>query len=124
MIVGVGTDIVQIPRIEKILSLYKERFIKRILAVSELKKLALLNEEAHAGFLAKRFAAKEAISKALGTGIGIGISFKDIIILNDSFGKPFVELASNYLEKFTSVNIHLSISDDYPVCIAFAVISK
>lgn len=83
MLVGIGTDIVQIPRIEKILHLYPELFSKRILALKELRQLA------------KRFAAKEAVSKAFGVGIGQGINFKDIIILNDDLGKPLVNINSN-----------------------------
>jgi holo-[acyl-carrier protein] synthase len=124
MIIGVGTDIVQIPRIEKVLSLYKERFANRVLAPSELQKFSLIHKEAQASFLAKHFAAKEAVSKAFGTGIGRGVSFKDIILSNDSVGKPIVKIAANCTKNFTSVNIHLSISDDYPICIAFSVISK
>ncbi|MFY9590147.1 holo-ACP synthase [Rickettsia endosymbiont of Halotydeus destructor] len=124
MIVGVGTDIVQIPRIEKIFSLYKEIFANRILAPTELQKFFSLDEEAQPSFLAKHFAAKEAVSKAFGTGIGRGINFKDIILLNNSSGKPIVKIASRCLKSFTSVNIHLSISHDYPICVAFSVISK
>lgn len=124
MIIGVGTDIVQIPRIEKIIKLYPEIFPKRILNTEELKKFALLNKESHAAFLAKRFAAKEAISKAFGVGIGRGINFKDITLLNDELGKPIVKIASVYTQKLPPFNIHLSLSDDYPICVAFVVIEK
>ncbi|CAK6518778.1 holo-ACP synthase [Rickettsia helvetica] len=122
MIIGVGTDIVQIPRIEKILHLYLELFAKKILTSKELAQLSLLDKTGYAVFLAKRFAAKEAISKAFGVGIGQGINFKDIIILNNDLGKPIVEVSSNYTNKLPPFNIHLSLSDDYPVCVAFAVI--
>jgi len=122
MIIGIGTDIVQIPRIEKILELYPKLFAKRILAAKELEKFVLLGKEKHTPFLAKRFAAKEAISKAFGVGIGQGINFKDIVILNDELGKPIVEINSNYTKQLPSFNIQLSLSDDYPICIAFAVI--
>ena len=122
MIIGVGTDIVQIPRIEKILHLYLELFAKKILTSKELAQLSLLDKTGYAVFLAKRFAAKEAISKAFGVGIGQGINFKDIIILNNDLGKPIVEVSSNYTNKLSPFNIHLSLSDDYPVCVAFAVI--
>ncbi|BBJ31890.1 holo-[acyl-carrier-protein] synthase [Rickettsia asiatica] len=122
MIIGVGTDIVQIPRIEKILHLYLELFAKKILTSKELAQLSLLDKTGYAVFLAKRFAAKEAISKAFGVGIGQGINFKDIIILNNDLGKPIVEVSSNYTNKLPPFNIHLSLSDDYPVCVAFVVI--
>lgn len=121
MIIGVGTDIVQIPRIERLLNLYQQRFIKKILSQSEIQKLTSLNKELHSNFLAKRFAAKEAFSKAIGSGIGRGLSFKDISILNDDLGRPFVEISSN---KFNHLLIHLSISDDYPIAMAFVVISR
>ncbi|MEY4463529.1 MAG: 4-phosphopantetheinyl transferase [Pseudomonadota bacterium] len=122
MLIGIGTDIVQIPRIEKILHSYPELFAKRILASKELRQFVLLDKTSHTTFLAKRFAAKEAVSKAFGVGIGQGINFKDITILNDDLGKPIVEVNSSYTKKYSSFNIHLSLSDDYPVCVAFAVI--
>jgi len=122
MLIGIGTDIVQIPRIKKILYLYPELFAKRILASKELKQFALLDKTNCATFLAKRFAAKEAVSKAFGVGIGQGINFKDITILNDDLGKPLVSINSNYTKNLSPFNIHLSISDDYPVCVAFAIV--
>ncbi|AFC69830.1 holo-ACP synthase [Rickettsia amblyommatis] len=124
MLIGVGTDIVQIPRIEKILHLYPELFAKKILTSKELKQFASLGKINHAAFLAKRFAAKEAVSKAFGVGIGQGINFKDITILNNDLGKPIVEVSSNYTNKLSPFNIHLSLADDYPVCVAFAVIES
>ncbi|AFB20948.1 holo-ACP synthase [Rickettsia canadensis] len=122
MLVGIGTDIVQIPRIEKILHLYPELFAKKILTLKELKEFALLDKTNRATFVAKHFAAKEAVSKAFGVGIGQGINFKDITILNDDLGKPIAEVSSNYTKKYSFFNIHLSLSDDYPVCVAFAVV--
>ncbi len=124
MIIGIGTDIVQIPRIEKIINLYPEIFSNRILTTEELKKFALLKKERRAAFLAKRFAAKEAISKAFGIGIGRGINVKDITVLNDELGKPIVKLDSVYTQKLPLLNIHLSLSDDYPICVAFVIVEK
>ncbi|XVN43013.1 MAG: holo-ACP synthase [Candidatus Rickettsia vulgarisii] len=125
MIIGVGTDIVQIPRIERLLNLYQQRFIERILSQSEIQKLTSLNKELYGNFLAKRFAAKEAISKALGSGIGRDLSFKDISILNDELGKPFVEVSLDKShERFKQLQVHLSISDDYPMAVAFVIITK
>ncbi|HJD61833.1 MAG TPA: holo-ACP synthase [Rickettsia endosymbiont of Columbicola hoogstraali] len=124
MIIGIGTDIVQIPRIEKLIKLYPEIFPKRILNTEELKKFTLLNKESYAAFLAKRFSAKEAISKAFGVGIGCGINFKDVTVLNDELGKPIVKIDSVYTQKLPPFNIHLSLSDDYPICVAFVVVEK
>lgn len=124
MLIGIGTDVVQIPRIEKILNLYPELFAKRILTPKELIRFVSLEKKSHAAFLAKRFAAKEAVSKAFSVGIGQGINLKDITILNDDLGKPIVEVNSNYTKKKFPFNIHLSLSDDYPVCVAFAVVEN
>lgn len=123
MVVGIGTDVVQIPRIERLLQLYKERFVRRLLSEEEINKMMLLSENQYSNFLAKRFAAKEAVSKALGTGIGRPVSFQDISILNDSLGKPVVDISCNLLNEYQQVKIHLSIADDYPISIAFAIIT-
>lgn len=124
MIVGIGTDIVQIPRIEKVLALYGERFINRILSENEKEKLITLNKSTYANFLAKRFAAKEAISKAFGVGIGSQLSFKDISIVNDHLGKPCVQIIANSKLTLKFLNIHISLSDDYPTSIAFVIITR
>lgn len=122
MIVGIGTDVVQIPRIEKILQKYHDLFGIKILHSLEQKILQSTPKFAHASFLAKRFAAKEAISKALGTGIGSHIGFKDIVILNNVAGKPYVALKNNNIAA-QNFKIDITIADDYPVAIAFAVVS-
>ncbi|WP_341761360.1 holo-ACP synthase [Candidatus Tisiphia endosymbiont of Thecophora atra] len=125
MIIGVGTDIVQIPRIERILNLYGQRFINIILSKTEIQKLTSLSKDQHGCFLAKRFAAKEAVSKALGVGIGRGLRFKDISVLNDALGKPLAQICHpENPNKFGQIKIHLSISDDYPISVAFAVITS
>jgi len=122
---GIGTDIVQIPRIEKVLHLYGQIFIRRILSEEEIQKMNLLKQDQYGRFLAKRFAAKEAISKALGTGIGANLRFKDISVLNDKLGKPLVKICHPKYqgELGQKINIHLSISDDYPISVAFAIIT-
>ena len=112
---SIGVDIVQIPRIEKIFKEYGIAFAKKILGINELEKFFTLSHHHKSNFLAKRFAAKEAVSKALGEGIG-KYSFKDIEILNLKNGKPVVKIKQN-----TSSNIDISISDDYPTAIAFAL---
>ena len=82
MIIGIGTDIVQIDRIGRAFSLRPEKFMQKILAAEEIEKMPLSRE---IEYLAKRFAAKEAISKVLGTGMQFGVSFGDIVILTDLY---------------------------------------
>lgn len=116
MIIGVGTDICSINRFENYDSL-----AAKILTNEELN--IFQNKKAKQAHIAKRFAAKEAISKAFGTGIGSSLAFKDIIIINNENGKPEVtisEIAKSKLPKFTS--IHLSISDEKEYAVAFAVL--
>ncbi|USD65659.1 holo-ACP synthase [Vibrio sp. SCSIO 43136] len=112
-IIGLGTDISEIERIEKALNRSGEAFAVRILAPSELD--AFQNTKQKARFLAKRFAAKEAASKALGTGIAQGVTFHDFIVSNDDLGKPLLRLTgkAKQLAELKQVNsIHLSISDE------------
>lgn len=112
-IVGLGTDIAEIARIEKALERSGEGFARRILTDSELEKFHSLKQKGR--FLAKRFAAKEAASKALGTGIAMGVTFHDFNISNDQYGKPELTLSNKALEiaqKKQVENIHLSISDE------------
>ena len=125
MIIGIGTDIVQIKRIEKLFERYGNTFKKKILSLQEIEKCDSLASYKQVSFLAKRFAAKEAVSKAFGTGISQGLAFKDITISNDHLGKPGVQIAPGKLQTSHSNNlqIDLSIADDYPVAIAFSVIS-
>ncbi|WP_316354220.1 holo-ACP synthase [Candidatus Trichorickettsia mobilis] len=123
MIIGIGTDIVQIYRIEQLLAKYGEVFKSRILSLSEIDLVSRLSPNKHAAFIAKRFAAKEAISKALGSGIGQSLQFKNIKIFNDNLGKPFATIHSTKIKDLGKFKIDLSISDDYPIAIAFAVVS-
>ena len=125
MIFGVGTDIVQIPRIEKIMQKYRLAFPVKILSVTELEILKSLPFNKHNNFLAKRFAAKEAISKAFGIGITKrNLHFQDITILNDELGKPYAQISSVKFTEVKNFKVNLSISDDYPTAIAFAIVSQ
>lgn len=117
MIIGIGTDIVRLDRIERLLKKFGDKFISRILSPSEIIKLESSISKSH--FLAKRFAAKEAIAKALGTGIGLHIAFKDIIISNNSLGAPIVSIHKDIAQ---GKNILLSIADEKDLAIAFAVV--
>jgi len=125
MILGIGTDIIEIKRVEQLLTRFGNRFWKRILTASEQAVFHQKNDFAKSNFLAKRFAAKEAVSKALGTGIAQGITFHDIEIKRNQFGKPLVMLhniALHIAQKHNATNIHLSLSDEHTMIVAFAVI--
>ena len=126
-IFGIGTDIVNIKRIKKILKNNGTRFKNKIFSESEINYCEKKRDPGP--FYAKRFAAKEAFSKALGTGIRKGINLKNIIIFNDVYGKPKIKLKGstyNYLKKKVKskkYNIHLSLSDEDPWAQATVIIS-
>ena len=124
-IYGIGTDIANINRIKK--SLKKKNFISKLFNKNEIKKCnSQINK---ANCYAKRFAAKEAFSKAIGTGISKGISFDEIIVYNIKSGKPGIKLLGNtkkIVNKILNkkkINIFLSLSDDKPFAVATVVIS-
>ncbi|MCL1050239.1 holo-ACP synthase [Shewanella abyssi] len=119
MIVGLGTDIVEIARIESRVSsagdvaLADNRLAKRVLTTTEFKVFVASSSPAR--YLAKRFAAKEAAAKALGTGIGRGVSFQHIEISNDANGAPIVSFSGGAAERLAflgGVRGHLSIADE------------
>ena len=123
---GIGIDIIENKRVKK--SILNKKFVYRIFSNSEIhdsKKSA--NK---AGFFSKRFAAKEAFSKALGTGFRNGLNFKDVSIVNDKFGKPFIKKnnkINNFMKKkfkTKNINIFLSISDEKKHSVAFVILEK
>ena len=124
MIIGIGVDLCEIARIHDAVKRHGDHLAKRILAAEELTEFNQLNPLMQAGFLAKRFAAKEAIAKALGTGIGCGFGFRDITVSHDELGKPLVILNSENatLSSTCRSRIHLSISDERTHAIAFCTI--
>lgn len=124
MIVGIGTDVVQIDRIERIYNKYKNAFLEKNFHPQECEYFYTLEKSKSISYLAKRFAGKEAIAKAFGSGIGNNLAFKDIAILNDKLGAPYAEIFSDNVEGFIDKKIHISLSDDYPIAIAFAIISQ
>ncbi len=131
MIVGIGTDIIQIPRIEKILATHTTLFFDKYFSKEEFAKYKNLelNPKQLASKYAKFFSAKEAFVKALGTGFRFGINLKDIQILSDNLGKPYIELngtTKEYISKNfgKNLNFYLSLSDDYPTATAFVVIEQ
>jgi holo-[acyl-carrier protein] synthase len=126
MIIGIGSDLVEIERIAQLLTKHGERFVERILTEAERARFAQKPEQTRAHWLAKRFAAKEAVAKALGTGFSQGISFQSMEISNDPLGKPEVSLlgkAKDLLDKRTNHwSVHLSLTDERRYAQAFAVI--
>mgnify|MGYP001447258187 CR=1 FL=1 len=125
-IFGIGTDIVKIKRIRK--SLKNQLFLSRIFSTDEILRCSRVKNSANC--FAKRFSAKEAFAKALGTGISKGINFNEIIILNEKNGKPFIKLINqtkkNVEKKFKGkkFKISLSLSDEKDYAVSFVTISK
>ena len=128
MIIGLGNDIIDIRRIEKTLERYGERFIARIFTDIERRKSE--DRATRAASYAKRFAAKEACSKALGTGIRRGVWWRDMGVINLKGGKPSMLLTGGALERLHKLTpaghvaqIDLSITDEWPLAQAFVIIS-
>ena len=122
MIIGVGTDLVLISRIQQSLSRFGDRFARRILHADELP--AFQQSRAPEYFLAKRFAAKEAVAKALGTGMRQGVNFRSIAIQHNKAGQPRVVLSDGSADialKLGIVHWHLSLSDERDHALAFVV---
>lgn len=127
MIIGLGNDIVDIRRIEKTLETHGARFVARIFTDIEQAKSDRRAERAAS--YAKRFAAKEACSKALGTGFRKGVFWKDMGVVNEPSGRPTMKLtggAAAHLARITpaghEARIHLTITDDYPYAQAIVMI--
>ena len=124
-IFGIGTDIVKVSRLKKLIQ--KKSFLKRIFHKDEILKCSKINLSTSC--FAKRYAAKEAFSKALGTGISKGISFNQIIIDNEKSGKPFIKLIKKtklIVKKkigYKKYKISLSLSDESNYAVAFVSIS-
>jgi holo-[acyl-carrier protein] synthase len=122
-VIAIGTDILKVERIEKVVGRLGNRFVRRILTAEErleYDESALPNR-----LLAKRFAAKEAITKALGTGIGRGVSWLDIRIEHDDYGAPIVRLSGGALEvanRRGGSDVLLSLSDEADYVVAFAAL--
>ena len=124
-IFGIGTDIVSVDRIKK--SLKNKNFLKRVFNEKEILKCKKINNSTNC--YAKRFAAKEALSKALGTGISNGVNFNEIIVLNKKSGKPYINFSGqtkkilNKKFKGKKTKISLSLSDEKKYAVAFVTIS-
>ena len=127
MIIGIGSDLIDIRRIEKTLSRHPERFINRIFTEIEQAKSDRRNQRAAS--YAKRFAAKEACAKALGTGLSHGVFWRDMGVVNLPTGKPTMKLTGGAAERLAKIlpeghdaAIHLTITDDFPLAQAFVII--
>ncbi len=128
MIAGIGCDICNIERIEKVWRHFGERFVNRTCSVAEQAELiGTKNFEQYIAGLAKFFAAKEAFVKAIGTGFRYGIKFTEIEVLPDELGKPEIKVsgvAAEFVEKLEVKNMLISLSDDYPYVQAMVVLEK
>ena len=124
-VIGLGVDIVNIKRIEKILLSNKKKFLSKIFHSKE-KNIKRFSADS----IAKKFAAKEAFAKAIGTGIGKTINFNEIYIDHNKNGAPKIKLEKNVEKrilvklKLKKINFFLSISDDYPFALATVIISN
>ena len=125
-VLGIGVDIIDNKRIKS--SIKHSNFINRIYSINELKQASLSKDKI--GFYSKRFAAKEAFAKALGTGFRHNLNFKDIEIINDKMGKPYYsktkKIKKIVLKKFKvkNFNCFLSISDEKEYSTAFTIIQS
>lgn len=128
MIIGIGSDLTDIRRIEKTLARFGDRFVQRTFTEVEQKKSE--GRRLRAPSYAKRFAAKEACAKALGTGLRQGVFWRDMGVVNQRSGKPTMALTGGALERLKSITppgmraqIDLSITDEYPLAQVFVIIS-
>ncbi len=123
MIFGIGTDVVEVTRIKDSIAEFGDVFARRILAESELE--SYLQSQIKARFLAKRFAAKEAFSKALGTGLRAPATLQNIAVSHDDLGKPILVLApvlQAFLDSKKISKTHISISDEKNLAAAFVIL--
>ncbi|NAW85446.1 holo-ACP synthase [Photobacterium halotolerans] len=124
-IVGLGTDIAEITRVEHVLERAGETFARRVLTPEEF---TIFSQHKQAGrYLAKRFAVKEAAAKALGTGIACGVSFQDFTVTNNERGKPELALAGKAAELAAQMavrHIHLTIADEKHYAVATVILES
>ena len=127
MIIGIGSDLIDIRRIEKSLERHGQRFIQRI--YTEVEQARSEGRAGRAASYAKRFAAKEACAKALGTGLAQGVFWRDMGVVNLPSGKPTIALTGGAAARLAGIlpqghkaAIHLTITDDFPLAQAFVII--
>ncbi len=123
MIFGIGTDIVRVARMQQDIARYGDKFAERILTESELGEYRQSNARAH--FLARRFAAKEAAAKAMGTGFRDGLHLRDIGVAHDVNGKPLLEFtgrAQAFMREKGIATVHVSLADEEDNAVAFVTL--
>jgi holo-[acyl-carrier protein] synthase len=130
MIIGLGSDICDIRRIEKVLERHGERFIARVFTAAEQRRAERRNGASRSGTYAKRFAAKEACAKALGTGFARGVFMSDLGVVNLPGGQPTLQLAGGAATRLAQLipagmqaRIDLTMTDEYPYAYAQVIIS-
>ena len=130
MILGIGNDLIDIRRIEKTLERFGGRFISRVFTETERAKAERRTESLRAATYAKRYAAKEAAAKALGTGFRKGVFWRDIGVVNSPLGQPTLELTGGALARLEQMlpmgmtaRIDLTMTDEYPMAEAVVIIS-
>src|SRR5258706_8101519 len=128
MIIGIGSDMIDIRRVEKSIERYGDRFLNRIFTEAERRKSD--GRAARSASYAKRFAAKEACAKALGTGLRRGVFWRDMGVVNLPSGQPTIELTGGAAKRLAHLipenyepQIHITITDDFPIAHAFVMIS-
>lgn len=128
MIIGIGSDLIDIRRVEKTLERFGERFTHR--CFTEVERDKSDRRQNRAASYAKRFAAKEACAKALGSGISMGVAWRDLGVVNEPSGKPTMRLTGWAAERLLALTppgftarIDLTITDDFPLAQAFVVLS-
>ena len=125
-VLGIGVDIIENSRIKKLI--INKKFLKRIFTENEILKSKKINNKI--GFFSKRFAAKEAFSKALGTGFRDNLQYRDISIINDKYGKPSFDLNDKIKKilfkkfKLKKFKVHLSMSDEKKHSIAYVILEN
>ena len=127
MIVGIGTDVVSIERIAGVLARHGVRFVNRVLTPDERARYERTNEKARPGHLAKRWAAKEAFAKAIGTGIHPPFTWQSITIGRDPMGKPLVIPNDKMAEHLASMGVtqsHITLTDDAGIAVAFVILEN
>ncbi len=129
MILGIGSDLIDIRRVEKSLERFGDRFVQRLFTEIEQKRSERRPNQRAASY-AKRFAAKEACSKALGTGINRGVYWRDMGVINLRSGQPTMHLTGGAAARLAEMTppglkpcIHVSLTDDYPLALSFVMIS-
>jgi holo-[acyl-carrier protein] synthase len=130
MILGIGADICDIRRIEKAIARHGARFLERVFTETERAKASRRIESIQAATYAKRFAAKEAASKALGTGFRRGVFFSNLAVVNLPGGQPTLEMSGGSAERLRQITpagmkaqVHLTMTDEYPYAFAQVMIS-